>query len=476
MNSSDPNPQAGFALLNELADSEIAWLRMTGERRFCERGTLLVEDGTRIETLYVVLGGVLSVTIGGPDGREIARLGPGQVVGEMSFLEDRPASASVRALEESEVLALSRAAMEAKLQQDMAFSAHFYRGLAVVASRRLRDAVGQLERWLGTEPVAEDATLARWSEIARRTQEFKKRLVELGKVPPAELDGTELAGPLRNFSVELDSAIGPDSPETVDTREELGARVQRELLPYVLKACTPAQLYEKPRGYPGDFRAIEMIHANKPDGKAPLGPLFDGAFLALPSMAAIRTGRKLLQNELREAAEKSSGSPVRITAVGAAPAAELFGMVAAKADSVEATLIEFDSEALSWVRTNRSGTRTQFELESLVTLALGQHRVRVDGQDFAYSLLIPSFSDRFAIGLLNYLHGLLKPGGRACVTSLHPRNPDKTFFTHVLGWNIAHRDEDAMNALFERSAFRCAGEKFTFEEQGIFYVATCQKS
>src|SRR5258707_15595865 len=100
----DPNPQAGFALLSELADSEIAWLRETGERRYCERGALLVQEGTRIDTLYLVLSGVLSISIGGASGREIAKLGPGQIVGEMSFLEDRPASATVRSLEGSEVL------------------------------------------------------------------------------------------------------------------------------------------------------------------------------------------------------------------------------------------------------------------------------------------------------------------------------------------------------------------------------------
>ena len=305
MISSDPNPQAGFALLNELADGEIAWLRAEGERRYCEPGTLLVQEGTRIETLYLVLSGVLGISIGGAGGREIAKLGPGQIVGEMSFLEDRPASATVRSLEGTEVLALPRTIVEEKLRQDAAFSAHLYRGLAIVASRRLRDVVGKLERWLEAEPIAEEAALSRWSEIARQTQEFKGQILAAGKLPPGKVDGTEVVESLRAFVAEMDRAIGPDSPETIDAREELGARIQRELLPYFLKASTPAQLYEKPRGYPADFRAMEMIYANKPDGKAPVGPLIDGAFLALPSMAALRSARKLLQDELRRAAERS---------------------------------------------------------------------------------------------------------------------------------------------------------------------------
>jgi extracellular factor (EF) 3-hydroxypalmitic acid methyl ester biosynthesis protein len=115
-------------------------------------------------------------------------------------------------------------------------------------------------------------------------------------------------------------------------------------------------------------------------------------------------------------------------------------------------------------------------LESLVNLALGQRRVGDDGQDFVYSMLIPSFSDRFAIGLLNYLHSLLRPGGWACVGFLHPKNPDKTFLAHVLGWNIAHRDEDEMHTLFRHSAFGSGCERFETEEQGIFHLAACQKA
>ena len=59
-------------------------------------------------------------------------------------------------------------------------------------------------------------------------------------------------------------------------------------------------------------------------------------------------------------------------------------------------------------------TTIRLELESLVNLALGQRRVAVGNQDFVYTLLSSSFTDRFAIGLLNYLHSLLRPGGNAC--------------------------------------------------------------
>jgi hypothetical protein len=143
---------------------------------------------------------------------------------------------------------------------------------------------------------------------------------------------------------------------------------------------------------------------------------------------------------------------------------------------VEASFVEFDEEALVWMRAHGVGARLHFGQESLVNLALASRRVDLEGQDFVYSALISSFSDRFAIGVLNYLHGLLRPGGWAWVGGLHPSNPDKTFLAHILGWSIAHRDEDAIKSLFERSAFGRACENIVTEEQGIFYLAGCQKT
>ncbi len=69
---------------------------------------------------------------------EIARLGPGEVFGEMSFLEGYSASASVVAAEPCEVTVLEGQRVEALLEADAGFAARFYRSLAEILSRRLR--------------------------------------------------------------------------------------------------------------------------------------------------------------------------------------------------------------------------------------------------------------------------------------------------------------------------------------------------
>ena len=68
-------------------------------------GTRFIEEGAPGEALYVVLSGEVEV-IKDDDGRDIvlAARGPGEVLGEMSLLEQRPRTASVRAVRDSEVL------------------------------------------------------------------------------------------------------------------------------------------------------------------------------------------------------------------------------------------------------------------------------------------------------------------------------------------------------------------------------------
>ncbi|HEY9856920.1 MAG TPA: cyclic nucleotide-binding domain-containing protein, partial [Stenomitos sp.] len=68
----------------------------------------------------------------------IATLGAGEIVGEMSMVDDAPPSATVRALGESRVLAIPRPALSRKLSDDQGFAARFYRAMAIFLSDRLR--------------------------------------------------------------------------------------------------------------------------------------------------------------------------------------------------------------------------------------------------------------------------------------------------------------------------------------------------
>ncbi|MBI1854139.1 MAG: cyclic nucleotide-binding domain-containing protein [Planctomycetes bacterium] len=125
-------------ILNELADADIDWLVQNGVRKSFTKGSVLIEEGRPIPVLFILLDGQLSVTLKALGGKEIAALKSGEVLGELSFLDSRPPSASVVATTSVTVLAVSRAMLSSKLDADHPFAARFYRALGVFLAARLR--------------------------------------------------------------------------------------------------------------------------------------------------------------------------------------------------------------------------------------------------------------------------------------------------------------------------------------------------
>ncbi|MEX0268710.1 cyclic nucleotide-binding domain-containing protein [Leptolyngbyaceae cyanobacterium UHCC 1019] len=132
-------------LLGELDDDDIDWMLATGTRENMPAGTILIDEGIPINTLFILLEGTLSVTTAATQGREIANLLSGDIVGEMSFVDTRPPSATVSAKGEALVLCISREKLADRLKFDIGFAARFYRALAICLSSRMRLTVNQLQ-------------------------------------------------------------------------------------------------------------------------------------------------------------------------------------------------------------------------------------------------------------------------------------------------------------------------------------------
>jgi CRP/FNR family cyclic AMP-dependent transcriptional regulator len=131
-------------LLAELSDRDFNWWITVGKRKQIPAGTVLIEEGRSIDALYLVLNGTLSVTAEILEGKEIATLSSGEIVGEMSFVDARPPSATVKALEDTVVWVIPRMQLATKLSQDTAFAAHFYHAIAAFLSDRVRGTVSRL--------------------------------------------------------------------------------------------------------------------------------------------------------------------------------------------------------------------------------------------------------------------------------------------------------------------------------------------
>ena len=104
---------------------------------FSRNETILHEsdDGT---SLFVILSGSVKVCLMRPDGKEaiLAQLGQGEFFGEMALLDNRPRSASVVALEATQVMMLTRSDFMQLLQR----KPQIIRKMLVTLATRLRNA------------------------------------------------------------------------------------------------------------------------------------------------------------------------------------------------------------------------------------------------------------------------------------------------------------------------------------------------
>jgi len=160
-------------ILGELSDSDIDWLVKVGKKTPVAAGATLIREGCSVDTLYILLEGALVVSISALQERQIAQLACGEVVGEMSFVDAHPPSATVRTLEDSLVLAIPRQALADKLQDDEGFGCRFYRALAVLLSKRLRGTVQTL-----SEQSQMPGTGTMTAELVAIAQTRFERLIE----------------------------------------------------------------------------------------------------------------------------------------------------------------------------------------------------------------------------------------------------------------------------------------------------------
>lgn len=128
-------------LFGQLNDEDIEWMLTAGTKRVVAEGSVLIEQGVASDFVFILLEGRLAVLLKprrGPE-REIARLNAGEIVGEMSFVDARPPSATVRALEDSTVFAIPKSALSNRLSTNEGFAARFYRALAIFLSTTVRE-------------------------------------------------------------------------------------------------------------------------------------------------------------------------------------------------------------------------------------------------------------------------------------------------------------------------------------------------
>jgi len=89
------------------------------ERRRLPKGAVLAAEGDYLAEMYVLHSGSAEIAVRDRDGRAqvVARLGPGETIGEMSLLTREPASATVSAVDDVELVVLRDRDLEALIER-----------------------------------------------------------------------------------------------------------------------------------------------------------------------------------------------------------------------------------------------------------------------------------------------------------------------------------------------------------------------
>jgi extracellular factor (EF) 3-hydroxypalmitic acid methyl ester biosynthesis protein len=102
-------------------------------------GEIVLSEGSEAPGIFVLRTGRVKIEKRFPSPpHTITTLGPGEVFGEVSFIDSHPASASVIAVEASEADILEKTEVISLLSSVPGLSSRFYQSLALKLSERLR--------------------------------------------------------------------------------------------------------------------------------------------------------------------------------------------------------------------------------------------------------------------------------------------------------------------------------------------------
>jgi len=201
-------PEAGTRLSNLLSRiglfgllerTDLEELASAVRRHSHEAGDVIFRKEDSGYTLYLIAAGAVKIAVSSPDGGEVilAILRSGQFFGELSLFDDQPRSADATAVEQTELLALSREDLLRVLERRPGVAVH----LLKVLSQRLRTT---------NETLHDARSLSLPARVA-------KRLLDLGELHgertaggihiPLSLGANELANMIGAAAVDVDGVL-----------------------------------------------------------------------------------------------------------------------------------------------------------------------------------------------------------------------------------------------------------------------------
>jgi extracellular factor (EF) 3-hydroxypalmitic acid methyl ester biosynthesis protein len=474
------------------------------------RGDVLMQEGVQRRSLLIVRSGLVRVERlmqGQPI--VLAQLGVGEVLGDIGFVGNEPASASVVAQQACTVDRIEGDALHALIGAEPAFAARFYHSLAISLARRLRAAdLARMQAAAGARAhrlhVSRTGNLSARqvpNEVHEGLESFERTMLACKLAARAGAPQQESArvGAACDAVVALLTAYGQGDAvidigysdllafrDSGHIESGIGDFVFRETFSTFMLSATMARCYAKPRGFADDIDTVSAIHRNEAEGDDWLGPLIDRWFLDRPLCRSRRRAMHGMQALLEGIfATAPAGEELRVASLASGAALELFGALERYPQArVAAVCIDLDESALlAGARRAQAAQAAHAHLRERISFQLG-NAVPGDGANLAlpaqhliYALGLAEYlSDDQLVRMLDLAHAALGAGGRLVLTQLALGNPDEALMKHLLDWEVKHRSADELASLFARSRFALCRVDLVLDDEQVTLTASVVKA
>ncbi|MDP8212584.1 MAG: PilZ domain-containing protein [Candidatus Zapsychrus exili] len=215
--------------------------------------------------------------------------------------------------------------------------------------------------------------------------------------------------------------------------------------------------YEKPRGYPGDYRMLEIVY-NEEILSSGFGECFDRYFLKSPYAEAVRKRKDFMGNSLLKLINASKAKNLDILNLACGPSREIKDILESKrvkySGKISFGLVDFDDEAIKFSKKTLNSIKNKkvrfkyFKENVLKFNAKNKHYLELFGsKDIIYSIgLIDYFPDRLLKVFINFCISLLSKNG---VLLLSIKDEKKDPFAPLppmwfCDWEFVPRDNEYM--------------------------------
>jgi extracellular factor (EF) 3-hydroxypalmitic acid methyl ester biosynthesis protein len=260
------------------------------------------------------------------------------------------------------------------------------------------------------------------------------------------------------------------------------------LLPILTMCPMHRRAYEKPLGYAGDYRMMELYFTREFTGETLFGRFLHSISQGYSLGRTVIAREALMREAVRAAAEAEGDGPVRVLSVAAGPALELRRMLRETGPlrrPLQLLLLDQDEGALELANRRLQRVIVEHDHGAPVTVECLHFSVRqllqprtleeaavfektLADLDLIYSAgLYDYLPEPVAKRLTRLLHSRTRSGGRLLIGNL-TEAPDSTWIMeYVLGWHLLYRTPEAMLRLAEGLAPAPARVGITSDATGL---------